>query len=140
MEKLCAYPSSNYSLPHYKCVLQCCANFTFIGLPSTESDQHNSNVSTTIIFHVYNLVARCTMHGRRTLNEKKRCQFFKATSDSKVTTNLYTIKDILVMDASIVDFLKRFYIPAIHKLSLHLPHIHIIVTHRCSNTRQEVFK
>ena len=34
--KMCAYPSSNYSLIHWKCVLRCCAQCPRIYLPSTE--------------------------------------------------------------------------------------------------------
>ena len=44
------------------------------------------------------------------------------------------------METSIVDFRKIFYMPAIHKLSLHLPYVHILVTGRCGKTRRESFK
>ena len=48
MEIICAYPSSNYALPHWKCVFLCCVQCTHIYLPSPESDQPNSNISPTI--------------------------------------------------------------------------------------------
>ena len=41
MEKMCAYPSSNYVLPHFKCVLHCFVQFPWVDLPSPESDQYN---------------------------------------------------------------------------------------------------
>ena len=59
-----AYTSSNYALPHWKCVLRCCENFLQIDLQILESDYHNSNVSPTIIFNEYQHIARCTMHDR----------------------------------------------------------------------------
>ena len=43
------------------------------------------------------------------------------------------------METSIVDFHKRFYIPVIQKLALHLPHVRIIGTRHCSNKCQEKF-
>ena len=44
------------------------------------------------------------------------------------------------MDSSIVDFRQYFYIYEIKKLSFHPPHVRIIGTHHCVNTRQEAFK
>ena len=35
MEKMCAYQSSNYALPHWKCVLRFCAQRTQIYLPKS---------------------------------------------------------------------------------------------------------
>ena len=45
-----------------------------------------------------------------------------------------------MMDSSIVDFCQYFYIYEIKKLSFNLPHVRIIETHHCVNTRQEAFK
>ena len=45
-----------------------------------------------------------------------------------------------MMETSIVDFHKRFYIPAMQKLLFHLSHVNIIVTRHCGNTLQEAFK
>ena len=36
MATMCAYPSSEYLLPHWKCVLRCCAKYPRIDLPSIE--------------------------------------------------------------------------------------------------------
>ena len=33
---MCDYPHSDNSLPHWKCVLQCCADFTCINLPDQD--------------------------------------------------------------------------------------------------------
>ena len=68
MTTMCAYPSSNYPLPHWKYVLCCCARCTQIDILSPESDQHNSNVIPTIRFHVYKTIACCTANGILPLN------------------------------------------------------------------------
>ena len=36
-EKMCTYPKSDLSLPHWKCVLWCCANCSCINLPDQET-------------------------------------------------------------------------------------------------------
>ena len=58
----CIYTSSKYALTQWKCFLRCCEKCSCIDLPSTKSDQKNSNVSPKISFHVYHLIARCTVH------------------------------------------------------------------------------
>ena len=45
-----------------------------------------------------------------------------------------------MMESSIVEFYRGFYIPDIHKLTFHLTHVSIIVIHHCGNMRQEVFQ
>ena len=92
METMCAYPSSNFAFPHWKYVFHCCAQFTQIDLPSPESYKHNSNVSPTISFHVYQHIASCNMNGRYHLNEKKQCQLCEVFTDTIVTSRLYTRK------------------------------------------------
>ena len=44
------------------------------------------------------------------------------------------------MESSIVDFHQDFYIPIIKKLEFHLPHVHVLATNHCGNTRREEFK
>ena len=66
-----AYPSSLYELPHWKCVLLCFAQCSWIDISSTEKYQQNSNVSPDIFFHVYQHISHCTVHGRHPFNENK---------------------------------------------------------------------
>ena len=66
--EICEYPSSKYALPYWKCFMSCCEQFIFIDIPSTESDQNNSNVITKIPFHLYHLIAQCTVYDRRPFN------------------------------------------------------------------------
>ena len=44
------------------------------------------------------------------------------------------------METSISDFHKSFYIPAIHKLAFHLPHVRILGTNHCGEIRRIAFK
>ena len=72
-----AYPSSKYALPHWKCVLRCSEKCPWIDLPSTESDNKNSNTILTLRFHIYQKITRCTVHDRRTLNKNTRVNFVR---------------------------------------------------------------
>ena len=53
--------------------------------------------------------------------------------------NIYTRKDIVMMETYIDYFQTSFYIPAIQKLEFHLLHVQILGTHRCKNTGSETF-
>ena len=97
MEKMCAYPSSKYSLPRCKCVLWCCAKFPCIDIPGPESDQHNLHVSTTKGFCAYHLISLCNVHEIFPFNEKKQCQFYEDSYGSIVTAKLYTINYLVMM-------------------------------------------
>ena len=37
--KMYTYPQSDHSLPHWKCVLRCCANCSYINLTDKETDK-----------------------------------------------------------------------------------------------------
>ena len=45
-----------------------------------------------------------------------------------------------MMETSISDFHTSFYIPAIHKLAFHLPHVRILGTNYCGELRHTAFK
>ena len=104
MTTTCVYPSLKYELPHWKCVLHCCVQYPQIDLPSSESDQHHSNVSPTIRFHVYQHISRCTVYGRQHFNKKKQCQCCEDSTDSFVSAKLHKGEDFVIMEASIVEF------------------------------------
>ena len=70
MSTMFSYPPSQYVLPHWKCVLHCCAKFICIALPSQELDNHDSNKRPTISFHVYNLFSHYMVHGKPTPGKK----------------------------------------------------------------------
>ena len=59
-----AYPQSDNALPHWKCVLRCCAKFPCLNIPDAETYDQYSDTSPSIIFHMYHLIYCCTSHGR----------------------------------------------------------------------------
>ena len=67
---MCAYPQSDNVLPNWKCVMGCCAKFPSVNNPDQETDYQNSDSIPSIIFHIYHLIARCTIHGRLPLTDK----------------------------------------------------------------------
>ena len=56
------------------------------------------------------------------------------------TAKNYTRKEFFLMEKSIADFHTSFYITAIQNIAFHLPHVHILGTNYCGNTRHEALK
>ena len=88
---------------------------------------------------MYRHIAFCTVHGRDPFNEKKLCQLCGLSTDSIINAKPCTIKDIFMVETSIVEFRQQLYIPEIQKLAFHLPHVHILLTNIGGNTPQEAF-
>ena len=44
------------------------------------------------------------------------------------------------METTVYDFHTSFYIPTIHKLSFHIPHVRILGTNHCGELRRTAFK
>ena len=61
---MCAYPQSENSLPHWKYVLQCCADCPCINIPDQEITKKYDKTTPTIRFHIYHIIGRCAIHGR----------------------------------------------------------------------------
>ena len=111
MDTSCAYPPSQHAFPHCKCVLSCCSNFPRIDLPDQESYKHYSNLSPSIYFHTHHLTARCTVHGRRPLEEKKKFHWCFKDPATVTPAKIYTRKELVIMETYIDDFHSSFYIP-----------------------------
>ena len=45
-----------------------------------------------------------------------------------------------MMETTIYNFHKSFYIPAIQKLEFHIPHVQILVKNHCGDSFQTAFK
>ena len=71
--KICEYPQSDHTLPHWKCVMQCCSKCPSVNLPDQETDDQYSNTSPSIIFLIYHLIVCCSTHGRLPLNDQNNC-------------------------------------------------------------------
>ena len=74
---MCTYPQSAHVLPHWKCVLRCCADCSCINIPDKETDNHNLDTIPSIQFHIYHIIGTCTSHGIITLKYKKICHMCK---------------------------------------------------------------
>ena len=134
-EKMCAKSQSDHTLPHWKCVLRCCAQFPSINIPDQETDYKHTNTSPPISFHIYHLIARCTKHVRLLLTNKKSCRYCQQDTASVKSTKVYTRKELLMMETKISYFCTIFYIQEIHKLAFHIPCVKILGTNHCGNSR-----
>ena len=80
------------------------------------------------------------MHGRRPLDENKCCRLCFQDRATVTTEKLYTRKELVMMETYIADLHTSLYKPGIQNLAFHLPHVRIISTNYCVNTRCESFK
>ena len=94
MEKatMCAYHQSDHALPHWKCVFQFFVDFPSINRPDQETDNQYAETTSSIRFHIYHIVARCTVHGRITLKDKKMFYMSKQEYSSDESTKKYIRK------------------------------------------------
>ena len=82
---MCSNPQSDYSLPHWKCILQCCAKFPIINIHDQKKNDQYPDTSPFIRFHSYHLTLNCTKHDRIQLTHKKsfcKCQQDTASGQS----------------------------------------------------------
>ena len=83
---------------------------------------------------------RHTVHGRRPLDEKKKCHLCLQDTSNVTPAKIYTRKGLVTMETSIADFHTSFYITAIQNITFHIPHVRILGTNHCGNTQREAFK
>ena len=119
--------------------MRCCARLPIVNHPDQEKDDKYSDTSTSIFFHIYHIIGRCTTHGRISLNDKKgrKC---KQDSASKKCTKVYTIAELVMMHIKIYNFHTSFYITEIQKLAFKIPHVQILSTSYCDDYHQTAFK
>ena len=129
--KMCTYPQSDHALPHWKCVLRCCAEFPCINLPDQEMDNQNSDTTPSIRFHIYHIISHCTSCGTIPLKDKKMCYMCKQEYSPDESTKIYTRKELVMTETTISDFYTSFYILVIQKLAFHLAHVRILGTNQC---------
>ena len=67
---MCTYPQSDHALPHWKCVLRCCAECTYINITEKETNKRHEETTPSIRFHIYHIIGSCTAHGRIQLKDK----------------------------------------------------------------------
>ena len=81
IKKLCTFPSNIHALPHWKSVLQCCANCKSIVIPVKESNR-DDNFFTTILFFVYQLASCHEVHGKFLFEEKNMFIVYNISNNS----------------------------------------------------------
>ena len=137
---MCVYTHSDHALPHWKCVLQCCAKCPCVNISYQETGDQYSDTHPSNTFHIYHLILCCTSLGRLTLNDKKDVCMCKQDSDSEQSTKIYTRKDLVMTEITISNFHTSFYISSIGKVGFHLPRVRIIGANNCGDSRQTAFK
>ena len=55
-------------------------------------------------------------------------------------TNIYTRKELVLMETYIAEFHQNFYIPEIRKLEFHFPRVLILCKHHFNKEHRDVFK
>ena len=136
----CAYSQSYHELPHWKCLLRCCDKCTSINITDQETDDQYPGNSPSISFHIYHIIARCTKHGRLPLNDKKNCRKCQQDTDSGQPTQIYTRRELVMMETTIYNYHASFYIPEIQKLAFQITHIQILGMNHCGESRKNAFK
>ena len=137
---ICAYPQSEHSLPHWKCVLRCCNYCPCINITDQETSNKHDETTPSIRFHIYHIIGRCTAHGRFSLKDKKICYMCEQEYLPDKSTKIYTRKELVMMETKIYYFHTSFYIPAIQKLAFHLPHVRILGKNHCGEMQCTAFK
>ena len=105
---MCAYTQSDHALPHWKCIMQCCAKCPGVNLLDQETDDQYSNTSPSICFHIYHLIARCTKLGRLPLTERRVFRKCQQDTASGLSTKIYTRKELVMMDTTISNLCTSF--------------------------------
>ena len=95
MAKVCAYPLYQNTFPHWKCVFPCCANCPGIYLTGKELDRHHSSITPSINFHIYHLIARCTVHGGLPLDKNNIFRLY-LLDPATVLAEKYTLANSLL--------------------------------------------
>ena len=73
MEKatMCTYTQSDHKLPHCKYILRCSDECPYINPPVQETDKNDEEITPSIRFHIYHIIARCNDNGRIPFKDKK---------------------------------------------------------------------
>ena len=112
---MCTYSQSDHALPHWKCLLPCCADCSCVNIPDQEINKKHDETTPSFRFHIYHIIGRCTYHGRVSLKDMNICYMCKQESSPDKSTKMYTRKELVMMETTISDFRTSFYIPAIKK-------------------------
>ena len=105
---MCDNSQWDHALPHWKCVLRCCAQCSSINILDQETDDKHPKPSPSISFHIYHLISRCIKHGRLLWTDKKICCKYQRDSASGKSAKKYTRKERVMMETTISNFHTSF--------------------------------
>ena len=91
---MCTYPQSEHALSHWKFVLCWCADCPCINITNQETTKKHDENTTSIRFHIYHIIGRCTTHGRISLRDKNICYMREQESLPDKSTEIYTRKSL----------------------------------------------
>ena len=92
MDKIFPFPLDKHAFSHWKFVLRFCHDCTSIVIPAEEFNRNNMNMCTTILYHVYRLIALCTVNGRIPIEKKQHVHCFSIVPTTATTTKIFTHK------------------------------------------------
>jgi hypothetical protein len=149
---LCA-PTTECSLPNWKCVLRQCSVCTTIAIPAIELD--TSSTAPMIMFHTYMTQFSCSHHGVVILDKvsyylddkgkkKKTCwfceQLIQAQTPDFERGRLYEKVKLFAIQRKIGEFHEHFYIQQIEKLAYHRSCYKILGKFHVADDRQKAFE
>ena len=140
MATMCPYHSQHHGLPYCKGVLRCCDKYPGNRITHKKKNTDAKNTSSAINFHVYNNVSRCNVNGICPCEEQTICSMCYTDISYVTTGKVYTRKELVLIETSILKFHNKYYITSIKKLAFHLPHVRILGMHHFGKYFREAFK
>ena len=106
----------------------------------TKKQIKNEETTPSIWFKIYQIIGRCTANGRIPLKYKKYVTCVNDNRHQINLQNIYTRKELVMMEKCFSRFNIRYYILDIQKLAFHLPHVRILNINHCGEMRHNAFK
>ena len=135
---MCDFPEKKSNFPKWSSVLNCCSECTGVFVLDTEiSCEDDANVTFIQFYHYKNISSFYFQkqllpgHGKT----YPSCTNIENSENGKVSTR----KSIVLKSCSILDLHSEYYIPAIEKLAVHLPHVYILGVNNFSSKRNDIF-
>ena len=95
---MCPCPSKNHRITHCKCVLKYFKQIPSLSIPRLETNKYETNICSTIIFHVYRNLSYFTMHGQRPQKEHTTCYLCSTDASSVNHSKIYMRKEFVLIE------------------------------------------
>ena len=136
----CAYPHSDNALPHWKCVLRCCANCPKLIFLTKKKRKNMKKQHPQLGFTFITSLDVVLLMGE--FHWKTRKYVTCVTKNlHQINLQKYTPEKNQVMMETIVSVLRTIlYIRAIQQLAFYLPHVRILGTNHCGEMQRTALK